>query len=378
MCRPKSEGGQRCPSATKPGYLKALEAWESQTLDVTDKHTKAVVEYASTEVGAAEIAKAAKHATKRGNQEKAAWLENSLTRGKVLAAANAEVAARVTAARANMIQKAKVSTVTPSPDGRPTLTLSPTRAADFRNCELAYRYKTIDRFPEPKTEATERGTLVHAVLEKLFDKPPAQRTRATAKAMLPGEWEQMVAEDPEIATLLDENGEEGWLAGANELLDRYFNMEDPRKANPTKREQQIQYKLNDEVTLNGFIDRLDINDDGDMRIIDYKTGKSPKIGYGDKSMFQLKFYALALYRSTGRVPKSLQLMYMGDGQVLRYEPTAEDLEATEAEISNLWTKIAKARETGVFRPKKSGLCNHCNFHDKCPEYGGTIPPMPAQ
>ncbi|MCW2507314.1 MAG: RecB family exonuclease, partial [Modestobacter sp.] len=47
--------------------------------------------------------------------------------------------------------------------------LSPSRAADFKTCPLLYRFRTIDRLPERKTKAAVRGTLVHAVLEKLYD-----------------------------------------------------------------------------------------------------------------------------------------------------------------------------------------------------------------
>src|SRR5215472_9967352 len=54
--------------------------------------------------------------------------------------------------------------------------LSPSRAADFKTCPLLYRFRTIDRIPEPPTPDQARGTLVHAVLERLFDLPAAERT----------------------------------------------------------------------------------------------------------------------------------------------------------------------------------------------------------
>ncbi|HEX2823388.1 MAG TPA: PD-(D/E)XK nuclease family protein, partial [Streptosporangiaceae bacterium] len=37
--------------------------------------------------------------------------------------------------------------------------LSPSRAADFMTCPLLYRFRVIDRLPEPPTTATARGTL---------------------------------------------------------------------------------------------------------------------------------------------------------------------------------------------------------------------------
>src|SRR5579859_2725609 len=47
--------------------------------------------------------------------------------------------------------------------------LSPSRAGDFLTCPLLYRFRVIDRLPEPPSQAATRGTLVHSVLERLFD-----------------------------------------------------------------------------------------------------------------------------------------------------------------------------------------------------------------
>ena len=45
-------------------------------------------------------------------------------------------------------------------------------------CPLLYRFRVIDRLPEPPSPAAARGTLVHAVLERLFDElPPAGHRR---------------------------------------------------------------------------------------------------------------------------------------------------------------------------------------------------------
>ena len=66
--------------------------------------------------------------------------------------------------------------------------LSPSRAADFKSCPLLYRFRTIDRLPERKTKAAVRGTLVHAVLEKLYDLPAAERTVEAARTLVEPAW----------------------------------------------------------------------------------------------------------------------------------------------------------------------------------------------
>src|ERR1700728_2628885 len=79
--------------------------------------------------------------------------------------------------------------------------LSPSRAGDFLTCPLLYRFRVIDRLPEPPSPAAARGTLVHAVLERLFDRPAAERTPQAAKSLLSPQWDRLVAESPELATL---------------------------------------------------------------------------------------------------------------------------------------------------------------------------------
>src|SRR5262245_12701122 len=54
--------------------------------------------------------------------------------------------------------------------------LSPSRASDFMSCPLLYRFRVIDQLPEAPDPMAARGTLVHSVLERLFDLPAGRRT----------------------------------------------------------------------------------------------------------------------------------------------------------------------------------------------------------
>ena len=95
-------------------------------------------------------------------------------------------------------------------------------------------------------------------------------------------------------------------------------------------------------------------------------------------MFQMRFYALVLWRAYGRVPRLLQLLYLGSGEVLRYEPDEADLRATEVKVQALWEAIARATETGDWRPNPSRLCDWCAHREShCPAWGGTPPPLPS-
>jgi putative RecB family exonuclease len=277
--------------------------------------------------------------------------------------------------------------------------LSPSRASDFMQCPLLYRFRVIDRLPEQPSAAAVRGTVVHAVLERLFDLPAEQRTVQAAQELLRPEWERMLVERPEVASLFPALGVatgsepradpgadpgagpeielESWLASASELIGRWFALEDPTRLEPADRELYVETTLDDGLMLRGYVDRLDIAPDGRLRVVDYKTGRSPSEAFEAKALFQMKFYALVLWRTRGRLPTVLQLVYLGNGEILRYTPNEADLLAVERKVKALWEAIVLAAETGDWRPSPGRLCSWCDHQARCPAKGGTPPPIPA-
>jgi putative RecB family exonuclease len=244
-------------------------------------------------------------------------------------------------------------------------------------CPLLYRFRVIDRLPEKPSPAAVRGTLVHAVLERLYDLPSGERTVAAAQALLDPQWTRLLSETPEFATLFADDAEhERWLGQARQMLERYFALEDPQRLEPAQRELYVEAVLDSGLMLRGFIDRLDVAPSGDVRVVDYKTGSAPGRDFEAKALFQMKFYALVLWRLHGTVPRVLQLMYLGNGEVLRYAPDEADLRATERKVQALWEAIERSLTTREWRARRSRLCDWCDHQAICPEWGGTPPPVP--
>ncbi|HET7396887.1 MAG TPA: PD-(D/E)XK nuclease family protein [Intrasporangium sp.] len=256
--------------------------------------------------------------------------------------------------------------------------LSPSRASDFMTCPLLYRFRVIDKLPSPPTPATARGTLVHAVLERLFDLPTEQRTLDAAIALVPEEWARIAAEEPQMLDLLAEH--EGrtdeWFTGAGALLETWFGLEDPTRLEPAERELYVETDV-DGLVLRGYVDRLDVAPDGAMRVVDYKTGRSPSERFEARALFQMKFYALVLWKQRGEIPRLLQLVYLGNGEIVRYVPDEQDLRGIERKVKALWEAIRRAAETGDWRPRPSRLCDWCEHRALCPAWGGTPPDLPV-
>ncbi|WP_203654366.1 RecB family exonuclease [Demequina activiva] len=254
--------------------------------------------------------------------------------------------------------------------------LSPSRAGDFRQCPLMFRLRVVDRIPEPPSIAPRLGTLVHAVLEHVYDLPARDRTVEAAQAMLPSEWDAMLAKEPQLEELFeDASARDQFFADARERVATYFTMENPQRLEPAGREEFVEYQLDEGPNLRGVIDRVDVAPDGSIRVVDYKTGKTPHPRYGQQAKFQMRFYALLVERLRGRRPALLQLLYLRDGGTVVLHPTDDDLAQIEFEIRELWNEIASAARTGQFRTRKSTLCGWCSFQALCPEFGGTPPPL---
>jgi putative RecB family exonuclease len=256
--------------------------------------------------------------------------------------------------------------------------LSPSRAGDFKQCPLLYRFRAVDRLPEKPSPAQVRGIVVHAVLEELFGLPAVERVPDRAHALLPPVWQRLREERPELAELFTEDEALAeWLESASRLIDGYFTLEDPRRLDPEARELLVETELSSGVLLRGYIDRLDVAPTGEIRVVDYKTGTAPREIGEAKALFQMKFYALVLWRLRGVVPRQLRLMYLADRQSLTYTPDEAELTRFERTLDAVWQAILRAGKSGDFRPNKSRLCDWCAHQERCPAFGGTPPEYPG-
>ncbi|MGH3898204.1 MAG: RecB family exonuclease [Pseudonocardiaceae bacterium] len=262
--------------------------------------------------------------------------------------------------------------------------LSPSRAADFKQCPLLYRFRAVDRLPETPNRVQVRGTVVHAVLERLLALAPDRRDPEAGRGLVDPVWRDVLAGSPELAELFAGPGDPElteWLDSARALVDAYFALEDPRLVVPEACELLVEAELptarGETLLLRGYIDRLDVAPTGEIRVVDYKSGAAPREVFEAKALFQMKFYALVLFRIRGVVPRQLRLMYLADRQALSYTPDEAELVRFERTLAAIWSAILRAAGSGDFRPNPSRMCDWCDHKPRCPAFGGTPPTYPG-
>jgi putative RecB family exonuclease len=249
--------------------------------------------------------------------------------------------------------------------------LSPSKVSTFTDCALAFRFSSIDHLPEPPSAPATKGTLVHAALERLFCLPAVERTLPAALTAL-DQAIDVLRTDPEFTELeLDDQAEATFLDDAEQLVRRYFDLEDPTTITPIGIELKLEASIG-ALRLRGIIDRLELDDDGGLVVTDYKTGKVPHQNHEQSKLGGVHFYAFLCERLFGQRPARVQLLYLAEPVAIITTPTEQSVRGLERKVSAIWTAVERACSDDDFRPRPSRLCDWCSFQAYCPAFGGDL------
>ncbi len=255
--------------------------------------------------------------------------------------------------------------------------LTPSKVASFKDCALRFRLSAIDRLPEEPSSAACKGTLVHKVLERLFwELEPGHRTLDAALNRLRYESSRLFANDEWAELCLEDTEKQPFVEDAETLVRNYFVLEDPNKVSVVGTELLLESKLG-EMNLRGIIDRLDRNENGDLVVVDYKTGRAPSEKFEAGKLGGVHFYAYLCEQVLGRRPVEVKLLHLREPLSISMEPSPQSIKAMSVRATAIWTAVEKACEREDFRPNPGRLCNWCSFQDFCPAKGGTLPQLAA-
>ena len=157
----------------------------------------------------------------------------------------------------------------------PPRSLSPSKVTSFRDCALAFRFTAIERLPDPATVWTVKGTLVHPPSRGCSGTSPrGPARRPPPAAELHAAWAALQDDADYLSLGLTRRRGRRLPADAEQLVDNYFQLEDPDEVTPVGIELTLEARLGG-VRLRGILDRLDRTPEGELVVVDYKTGRAP-------------------------------------------------------------------------------------------------------
>ena len=154
---------------------------------------------------------------------------------------------------------------------------SPSSAGTYRQCPRRWRFRYVQKLPDPPGEPALLGTFAHRVLELLCGDPAPERTIERARKLARQVWPETAESLDFQALQLDDASQRDFRWRAWTAIQGLWSLEDPADVEVRATEQKVSANL-DGVPFFGIVDRLDVDADG-LVITDYKSGKAPRDRY---------------------------------------------------------------------------------------------------
>jgi len=260
-----------------------------------------------------------------------------------------------------------VSIIQPTLAGMPRrlFACTPSRLAAF-DCPRRYRFSYVDR-PAPLRGRpwahNTLGAVVHLALARWWSLPRAERTPENGRGLVERAWQDDGFRDAAQSAR--------WRSIAGDWVARYLSDVDPRH-DPVGVERTVGAATG-RLAINGRVDRVDARRrDGDLVVVDYKTGRrvpGPDDARGSQA---LALYVLAVRRTLRRGCRRVELHHVPSGSVAAFEHTDESLARHVARAEATADDIVAAHASGAdvdaaFPPAPSPSCRWCDFRARCPE-----------
>jgi len=272
-------------------------------------------------------------------------------------------------------------TATRPDDTRRLFACTPSRLTSWVDCPRRYRMTYLDR-PQPKAGPpwahNSLGASMHNALAGWWRLPRPERTVAAAGTLLDDAW---LADG-----FRDEAQASDWRAHARTLVRRYVSGLDADRE-PIGVERTLAVKT-ERLALSGRVDRLD-DRDGELVVVDYKTGRRPLSGDDARGSLALALYALAATATLRRRCVRVELHHLPTGEVHAFEHTEESLRRQLGRAEQIADEAVRAAESAaeaganagaktgptgapnsdaeLFAPRPGSQCGWCDLRAHCPE-----------
>ena len=248
----------------------------------------------------------------------------------------------------------------PLEDAQGRLRLSFTRVDTFEHCPRRFRYQYVDGLPQAPAPQLSFGSSIHAVLEWIYDRkhPVLPSLEETLQALFEV-WDSKGYAEVERDEQLR----------AYEHARRVITAYHARIAAdglrlPAATEAWFELPVGPDIVVVGAIDRVDVDDDGALHVIDYKTNRKARPRAQVRGSLQLAIYALATAELYGTLPSSVALDFVVPGVRVTVPVEELDLGAVPGRLAAVAARIRAGEDT----PTPHRLCDWCDFRAICPAW----------
>jgi ATP-dependent helicase/nuclease subunit B len=243
-------------------------------------------------------------------------------------------------------------------DASPIIKVSASSTKTYSQCKKKYWFQYINKSPRKEWDHLDLGNFCHKTLE-IF------HSSYLAAKVPDDKLGNLMSTSFKEARKAFPNLPQGILSEAFSLITDYLTMiADKGMPDVAGVEIPFEFNLTDDITIRGFIDRLD-RVDGKYKLSDYKTTKNAK--YLDP--FQLSMYGLWLRKEHPEVTEfeAAYILLRHKSKEKSYTLNSKDLDRTEKELITYATDIKNEVE---WPTAPSPLCKYCDFNELCPETNG--------
>jgi RecB family exonuclease len=255
------------------------------------------------------------------------------------------------------------------PDSTPgrLFSCTPSRLAAF-DCPRRYRFTYLDRPRPPRGRPWAHntvGSIAHLALARWWSLERAARTPDEGGRLVERNWQDDGFRDPAQSARSRERTRR-WVR-------QYLAEQADPDVEPLGVERTVAAPLG-RLAVSGRVDRIDERD-GEMVIVDYKTGRREVTADEARGSQALALYVLAARRTLRRRCHRVELHHLPSGTVAAFEHSEDSLarhlaraQATADDIVTATDTLASgAAPDDVFPPAPSPGCSWCDFRVHCPE-----------
>ncbi|HEY8892912.1 MAG TPA: PD-(D/E)XK nuclease family protein [Clostridium sp.] len=242
-----------------------------------------------------------------------------------------------------------------------TLFISNTSINMFKNCKKKFKYKYIDKIniTPIKSHYLSFGTSLHNTLAELNKLNIELQTYESSIPILEKHWisEGYESDEDELSYFLQ----------AKEMLENYCaDRKDLGRI--IFSEEMIKHYLSKNLTLCGKIDKVYVNENEKIEILDFKTGNSFIPFIDLREDIQLPIYLLLLKYKLGVFPSIISYYYISINQKVSLEVTKEVIDYSLLQLKNIISEINLETQY-PFTP--TTRCNRfCEYFTSCEFYKG--------